>query len=117
MRARRRDWLAWAGVYLSVLMGAFGVDAAVGEKDWSSTMAGFVLFALAGGGLAHAVAIRRPFYAATAGAASAQYERAEQKLAARELGRKLALEDPARARQLGVDGLMCPTPSTLSWWI
>lgn len=102
MRARRRDWLVWAGVYLSVLMGAFGIDAAVGEKDWSETMAGFVLFALAGGGLAHAVAIRRPLYAATADSASVQYERAERKLAAREQGRRLAREDPAKARQVGV---------------
>lgn len=102
MRARRRDWLAWAGVYLGVLMGAFGIDAAVGEKDWSETMAGFVLFALAGGGLAHAVAIRRPLYAATADSASAQYERAEEKLAVRERGRKLVRDDPAKARQLGV---------------
>ena len=102
MRARRRDWLIWAGVYLSVLIGAFGIDAAVGEKDWSETMAGFVLFALAGGGLAHAIAIRRTLYGAIADPASAEYERAERKLAARELGRKLAREDPAKARQIGV---------------
>ena len=101
-RARRRDWLVWAAVYLGVLLAAFGIDAAVGEKDWSSTLAGLVLFALAGGGLAHAVAIRRPFYATTGDYAAPQYELAERRLAAREQGRKLARKEPAKARQLGI---------------
>ena len=102
MRARRRNWLIWAGVYLAALMGAFGIDAAAGETEWSSTLAGLVLLALAGGGLAHAVAIRRPLYAATADSVAGQYERAERRLAARERGRKLARQEPAKARQLGV---------------
>jgi DNA uptake protein ComE-like DNA-binding protein len=100
--ARRRDWLAWAGVYLGVLIAVFGIDAAVGEKDWSSTLAGLVLFALAGGGFAHAIAIRRPLYAASADSASEQYERAERRLAVREQGRMLARTEPSKARQLGV---------------
>ena len=102
LRASRRGWLVCAGVYLGVLMAAFGVDAAVGEKDWSSTMAGLVLFALAGGGFAHAVAIRRPLYAAIEDSASTHYERAERRLAVREQGRGLARSDPGKARQLGV---------------
>lgn len=99
VRARNQRWLMWAGLYLGVLMGAFALDAAVGQKDWSETLAGFVLFALAGGGFAHGVAIRSQFYGSDD---SSEYEIAERRLAAREMGRKLVADEPDRARQMGV---------------
>jgi hypothetical protein len=102
LRARRRSWLIAAGIYLSALFIAYGVDAAAGSADWSSTLAGFVLFSLAAGGLAHAIAVRSRFYAAIAGQDEVEYEAAERRLHARELARKIAAEEPARARQLGV---------------
>lgn len=98
LRARNRTWLTWAAIYLGALMGAFALDAAVGSKDWSSTLAGFVLFALAGGGFAHAVAIRSTFY----GEDEDEYGVAQRRLAAREMGRKMVADDPERARQMGV---------------
>jgi hypothetical protein len=102
LRARRRSWLIAAGIYLGALFLAYGVDAAAGSADWSSTLAGFVLFSLAAGGLAHAIAVRSRFYAAIAGQDEVEYEAAERRLHARELARKIAEEEPDRARQLGV---------------
>lgn len=99
IRARNTRWLMWAAIYLGALMGAFALDAAVGQKDWSETFAGFVLFALAGGGFAHGVAIRSQFYGSDD---STEYEIAERRLAAREMGRKMVAEEPDRARQMGV---------------
>src|SRR4051812_3817846 len=66
LRARRRSWLIAAGIYLGALFLAFGIDAAAGSADWSGTLAGFVLFSLAAGGLGHAMAVRSRFYAAIA---------------------------------------------------
>jgi hypothetical protein len=103
IKAHKRSWLIAAGIYLSALFVAFGVDAAAGEAEWSSTLAGLVLFALAGGGLAHAVAVRSSFNAAIGGGEiESEYDAAERRLAAREEGRKIAAEDPDRARQLGI---------------
>ena len=61
-----------------------------------------MLFFLAGGGLAHCLAIRGSFYSAIADAQQIEYDAAERRLAARELGRKTVAEDPSRARQLGI---------------
>jgi hypothetical protein len=102
LRARNRNWLKWAGIYIGALFAAFGVDAVAGGADWSSTLAGFVLFSLAAGGLAHAIAVRSRFYAAIAGQDEIEYEAAERRLHARDLARKIAEEEPDRARQLGV---------------
>jgi len=102
LRARNRGWLIASGVYLAAIFVAFGVDAAVGKAEWSGTLAGFVLIALMIGGLAHAIAIRSRFYAAVGGETEHDYDAAQRRLAAREMGRKMVEDDPDRARQMGV---------------
>jgi hypothetical protein len=102
IRARRPGWLIASFVYGAAIFVAFGVDAAVGEKKWSSTMAGLVLFALMGGGFAHALAIRQRFNAIVGGEAELDYDAAQRRLAARDMGRKMVEDEPDRARQMGV---------------
>ena len=102
LRARRNAWLVASAIYLAIFVTAFAVDAAAGGAEWSSTMAGFALFGLAGGGLAHCMAIRKTFYAIVDGHPDDSYEAALQKLNVRERGRRLAAEQPDRARQMGV---------------
>lgn len=102
LRARKASWLIAAAVYLTTFFAAFGIDSATGGAEWSSTLAGFVLFALMGGGLAHCIAIRRAFYTRISVKDTDEYDAAMRRMQARELGRELAADDPARARQMGV---------------
>jgi DNA uptake protein ComE-like DNA-binding protein len=102
LRAHNRRWLVWAGIYLAPIFIAFGIDAAAGGADWSGTLAGFILFTLMIGGFAHGMAVRGAFYDVLAGGAEDDYDNAQRRLSAREQGRKLAGDDPAKARQLGV---------------
>ena len=102
VRARRGSWLLAAAGYFGVLALVFVIDAAVGGEDWSETLAGLTMFAAAAGGFVHAIAIRRPFYAAIGGAGEGEYGAALRRLEAREIGRKLVADEPDRARQMGV---------------
>jgi len=99
-KTRRRLWLIFAGIYFAVLVAAF----VIGEGhhgDARGTITGVLLVCLAGGGLGHAVIIRREFLVAT-GVFDRRLDAAEHRLAVQEPGRRLVAEDPVHARRLGV---------------
>ncbi len=100
IRARRRLWLLFAGVYLAALVIALVVGGGH-HDDAQSNVEGAILVSLAAVGSAHALGIRREFLTAT-GVFDRRLEAAEHRLAVQERGRRLLAEDPVRARRLGV---------------
>ncbi len=99
LRRRRPALLAWAALYFMVTAVAIALEAV------SATAAGFVLITLLTGGTVHALAI--PVPAATNGFPQAEQVpqdllRAHEHARSVALARQIALDDPQRARELGV---------------
>ena len=102
IRARRRQWLAWAGVYLAAIVGwlvldapdhpsstAMGVSAALGLAAWI------------GGGV-HALVVSNDAVRRIQARYDPALEAAETRIERRAEGRHLLASQPALAREVGV---------------
>jgi hypothetical protein len=104
LRVRRKAWTIAGIVYLATLVAAFALVTAEGEKEdtWYGDVGGaLILFAWAVP-FVHALAIRRAFLDRLEILEGSELGRAEDRLAIRAEARRIAREDPHRARELGV---------------
>jgi 4-amino-4-deoxy-L-arabinose transferase-like glycosyltransferase len=104
VRARRRTWTAAGIVYLAAVIAAFVlVSAEPDAKDtWYGDLGGaLILFAWAVP-FVHALVIRRPFLDCMEVLESGELDQAEDTLRLRAEARRIANEDPHRARELGI---------------
>ena len=97
-RARKPAWIVWGVVYLAVT--AFGWIAAQAETGLLADMAGGVILLAWAATVVHALAIRGEYLDRLE--LDAKLDRAEDRLEERDEARRLAEEDPVRARDLGV---------------
>jgi hypothetical protein len=103
--ARAREWTWFAfGVAYGLLAGlGFALVNAAENVDDPSHGAGIsIALGLMGGGLMHGLAIRKRFEARCAEIANDGLDAAERRRSLQRLGRRIALEEPLRARELGV---------------
>ena len=104
LRARRKAWTVAGLVYLAAVVAAFVLVTAEpeGADTWYGNLGGaLILFAWAVP-FVHALAIRRPFLERLEIVEAPELEQAEDRLAIRAEARRIAREDPHRARELGV---------------
>jgi hypothetical protein len=96
-RARRRDWVALAAVY-----GAFALAGTLLLLAGQMRSGGILALLAWGGGIAHALALRRPYLDCIAVSEDPELLAAEAHVRRRAFALSLAAADPARARELGV---------------
>jgi hypothetical protein len=104
LRARRPAWTAAGLVYLAAVVAAFVLVSLEPEAEdtWYGDLGGaLILFAWAVP-FVHALAIRRAFLDRLEVIETPELEQAEDRLALRAEARRIAREDPHRARELGV---------------
>ena len=104
VRARRPFWTAAGLVYLAAVIAAFALVTAEpeGEDTWYGDLGGaLILFAWAVP-FVHALVIRRSFLDCMEVLESGELDRAEDALRLRAEARRIASEDPHRARELGI---------------
>lgn len=102
IRARHPGWVVAGGVYAVVLYAGFLLTVSTPDDSVASDV-GITLVLLAWGiSLVHAFAIRSRYLERMELLESGAYDRAEDRLDAREEARRLAREEPARALEMGV---------------
>ena len=102
VRARRRRWLAWAGVYLATLAGWL-VLSAPEHTSGTADGVGAVLWLVTwiGGGV-HALVVSGDAVRRIHGGEDPKLEAAQARIERRADGRRLLASQPALARELGV---------------
>jgi DNA uptake protein ComE-like DNA-binding protein len=101
VKARKAAWLIWAAVYGALTAAPFAVDAIVTDEELGDAFAGFVLFGVWLGGIAHAFIVR-PAYVRRMQGTMREIEAARQRMEAREEALELAREQPALALEMGI---------------
>jgi|SRR5690348_4026943 len=102
IRARRRQWLAWAAVYLAAVVAWLVLDAPDNPgSDAQGIAAALALAAWIGGGV-HALVISNDAVRRIRGSEDPAVEAAETRVERRAAGRHLLASKPALAREVGV---------------
>lgn len=106
LRSHNRRWLIWSGIYLAASAASLGLivgNDPTGPADSVEEQLGAWLGLFSWGvSFVHALAIRRQFLERLAVLEDPALGAAEAKLRRRELARRLARENPSRARELGI---------------
>jgi DNA uptake protein ComE-like DNA-binding protein len=102
LRARHRRWLVYAVVYLAVSTVSIALIVAFHEDEWQSDAGAWIGLASWGVSFVHALAIRGEFLDRLEALEDPRLEAAEDRLRRTELARRIAAEDPRRARRLGI---------------
>ena len=99
MRVRKPEWIAWGVVYLTLTAVGWGLTQAEPDSTANEIGGGLVVFVWAVT-IVHALAIRSAYLDRLE--LDAKLDRAEDRLEERDEARRIAAEDPVRARELGV---------------
>jgi len=107
MRANRRRWKAYAGMYfvaaaISITFIAMGPDGPGDPDTWHDTVGGGIGLALWAAALVHSLVIRRPYLELVHVRDDPQLDAAEARLRRREGALELAQDDPEHALELGI---------------
>jgi hypothetical protein len=102
LRTRTRRWLVYAGVYLVASAVSIALIASFDTESWQSDAGAWVGLFSWGVSLVHALAIRREFLDRVEALEDPRLEAAEDRLRRTELARRIAAENPRRARRLGI---------------
>lgn len=101
LRLKRRAWIGWATVYLGVLLISAWLLNFPGE-GWQVGVGTFGLLGCWIGGSIHALVIRDQVLDELGAQADPQLRLARQQLSRREVAGKIAVSNPALARQAGI---------------
>ena len=102
IRARRRRWLVWAGVYAATLAGWLVLDAPANPGNTAQGVgAALALITWIGGGV-HALVVSSDAVRRIHGSEDPRLEAAETRIERRAAGRHLLASKPALAREVGV---------------
>jgi hypothetical protein len=99
MRVRKPEWIAWGVVYLTLTAVGWGLAQADPDSTLNGVGGGLIVLVWAAT-VVHALAIRGAYLDRLE--LDAKLDRAEDRLEERDEARRLAEEDPIRARDLGV---------------
>ena len=102
VRARRRRWLAWAGVYLAGVVVWLVLDAPANPDSTAQGIAAAVALATWIGGGVHALLVSNDAVRRIRGTEDPAVEAAETRIERRAAGRHLLASKPALAREVGV---------------
>jgi DNA uptake protein ComE-like DNA-binding protein len=102
IRARRRRWLAWAGVYLAGVIVWLVLDAPANPASTAQGIAAAVALATWIGGGVHALVVSGDAVRRIGGSEDPAVEAAETRIERRAAGRHLLASKPALAREVGV---------------
>jgi DNA uptake protein ComE-like DNA-binding protein len=102
IRARRRRWLAWAGVYLAGVVVWLVLDAPANPDSTAQGIAAAVALATWIGGGVHALLVSNDAVRRIRGTEDPAVEAAETRIERRAAGRHLLASKPALAREVGV---------------
>jgi len=102
IRARRRRWLAWAGVYLAGVVVWLVLDAPANPASTAQGIAAAVALATWIGGGVHALVVSNDAVHRIRGSEDPAVEAAETRIERRAAGRHLLATRPALAREVGV---------------
>ena len=104
LRARKRSWLVWSGVYFVAAAVAIGTMTAGGSGDGvNGPVEGFgaiLTFATMAATFIHSLVIRRPFLRRMALMRAQEHH--DYRLEGAEMALDVAARDPRRAKQMGV---------------
>jgi DNA uptake protein ComE-like DNA-binding protein len=101
-QARKRSWQIAAVAYGVLSWGGILVAVVSADDSTGSTLGGFMILAAWIGGAAHAFAIRGEYTRRVGSASQRALERARAAVAERREARRLAVEEPEVAVQMGV---------------
>jgi DNA uptake protein ComE-like DNA-binding protein len=106
LMSRNRRWLRWSGVYLALSAASLGLiigrDPTGPADSWDEQLGAWIGLLSWGVSFVHALAVRKEFLERVEVLDDPALGAAEAKLRRRELARRLAAENPARARELGI---------------
>lgn len=102
IRARRRRWLAWAGVYFATLAGWLVLDAPANPSDTAQGVGAVLWLVTWIGGGVHALVVSNDAVRRIHGGEDPKVEAAQARIERRADGRRLLASQPALARELGV---------------
>jgi hypothetical protein len=102
LRARHRRWVVYALAYLAVSGVSIALIAAFDRDDWQSDAGAWIGLASWGFSFVHALAIRREFLDRVDALEDPRLEAAEDRLRRTELARRIADDNPRRAKRLGI---------------
>jgi DNA uptake protein ComE-like DNA-binding protein len=102
IRARRRRWLTWAGVYLAGVVVWLVLDAPANPGSTAQGIAAAVALATWIGGGVHALVVSNDAVRRIRGSEDPAVEAAETRIERRAAGRHLLASKPALAREVGV---------------
>jgi len=106
LMSHNRRWLWWSGVYLVLSAASLGLilgrDPGGPADSWDEQLGAWLGLFSWGVSFVHALAVRKEFLERVEVLDDPALGAAEAKLRRRELARRLANENPARARELGI---------------
>ncbi len=102
IRARRRRWLAWAGVYLATLAGWLMLSAPEHPSDTAQGVGAVLWLVTWIGGGVHALVVSGDAVRRIHGGEDPMVEAAQARIERRADGRRLLASQPALAHELGV---------------
>lgn len=102
IRARRRRWLAWAGVYAATLAGWVVLDTPAHPGSAAQGVGAVLWLATWIGGGVHALVVSNDAVRRIHGDSDPRVEAAEARIERRAEGRRLLASKPALAREVGV---------------
>jgi DNA uptake protein ComE-like DNA-binding protein len=102
MRARRLNWIAWAGVYAAALAGWFVLDAPDHPTGTAKSLAAVLAVLTWIGGGIHAIAISNDAVRRISNRNDPAVEAAQARIDLRAEGKHMLATQPAIAREVGV---------------
>src|SRR5215467_12952214 len=102
IRARRRRWLAWAGVYAATFAGYAALDTPAHPSNTAKGVAAGLLLATWIGGGVHALVVSNEAVRRIRGRADPVVEAAQARIERRAEGRRLLASQPALAHELEI---------------
>jgi DNA uptake protein ComE-like DNA-binding protein len=102
LRTHHRRWIAYAVVYLAVSAASIVLIASYDEDTRQSDAGAWIGLFSWGVSFVHALVIRREFLDRVEALEDPRLEAAEDRLRRTELARRIAAENPRRARRLGI---------------
>lgn len=102
IRARRRRWLAWAGVYAATLAGWVVLDTPANPGNAAKSVGAVLALVTWVGGGVHALVVSNEAVRRIHGSEDPRIEAAQERIQRRAEGKHMLASQPALARELGI---------------
>jgi DNA uptake protein ComE-like DNA-binding protein len=102
IRARRRRWLAWAGIYAATLAGWLVLDTPANAGGTARGVGAVLWLVTWVGGGVHALVVSNDAVRRIHGSEDPRVEAAEERIERRAEGKRMLASQPALARELGI---------------